>query len=150
MSDKIKILYPTDFSELTADVFPTALHVARTYDAEVYVQATIEAPAGPFKMFSNFDETGARKEATAMLDRFIAAHGDPSLTYHKVIKVGKPFKQIVQTAEELNMNAIVMATHGRSGLERLFGGSVAEAVVRRSAIPLLLYPQRGHAERAAD
>ncbi|MEM6268489.1 MAG: universal stress protein [Bacteroidota bacterium] len=137
MSEKIQILFPTDFSELTADVFPTALHVARTYEADVYVQATIELPAGPFKMFSSFDEQGARKEASAMLDRFIATHGDPSLTYHKVIKVGKPFKQIVQTAEEFNMNAIVMATHGAHGAKELFIGSNASKVVSTAPCPII-------------
>jgi nucleotide-binding universal stress UspA family protein len=111
--------------------------VAKTYDADLYLQVTLEAPTGPLKMFTSFDEEGARKEANAMLDRFISSHGDPAVTCHKLIKVGKPYKTIVDAASELNVNAIVMGTHGAHGAKEIFVGSNASRVISTAPCPVI-------------
>lgn len=55
-----------------------------------------------------------------------------------MVKQGAPAKQIVGTAREVEADAIVMATHSRRGLNRLMFGSVAEAVLHESHLPILL------------
>jgi universal stress protein A len=57
---------------------------------------------------------------------------------HHVIWSGQPADAIVTKANEIDVDVIVMATHGRSGLSHLLAGSVAESVIRRSARPVLV------------
>ncbi|MFB6112562.1 MAG: universal stress protein [Halodesulfurarchaeum sp.] len=53
-----------------------------------------------------------------------------------VTEVGRPSRSIVEYAEENDVDHIVMGSHGRSGVTRILLGSVAEAVVRRSPVPV--------------
>src|SRR6185503_13619429 len=55
-----------------------------------------------------------------------------------VIIPGKPAEEILRQAESGHFDLIAMATHGRSGLDRVLMGSVAEEVVRLSPVPTLL------------
>lgn len=52
--------------------------------------------------------------------------------------VGRPSRLIVEFAEENDVDQIVMGSHGRSGVSRILLGSVAEAVVRRSPVPVTI------------
>lgn len=61
-------------------------------------------------------------------------------TIQTVVKSGECGDTISRTATELSAEVIVMGTHGRRGLEKLFLGSVAENVLRHSAIPVFIIP----------
>ena len=61
---------------------------------------------------------------------------------HTRVLVGAPPEIIVETAVEAAADLIVMSTHGRTGLTRLLYGSVAEAVLRGSPVPVFLVPNR--------
>ena len=137
MSDKIKILFPTDFSDLAGAAFSTAVHVAKAYSADIYVLYVLEAPTGPMKLLSGFDEEAARKEASKMMDHFISVNGDEAVNCEKLIKIGKPYKAIVRAANELHANAIVMGTHGASGAKEVFVGSNAARVIRTAGCPVI-------------
>ncbi|MFQ3318748.1 MAG: nucleotide-binding universal stress UspA family protein [Natronomonas sp.] len=50
--------------------------------------------------------------------------------------VGRPAREIVEYVEEHDIDAVVMGSHGREGVSRILLGSVAEAVVRRSPVPV--------------
>lgn len=53
---------------------------------------------------------------------------------------GEPAKEILNIAKEWQADLIVMGTHGRSGMSKLFSGSVAEHVLKHSEIPVLVAP----------
>ena len=59
------------------------------------------------------------------------------------VVVGLPAESILEAQERLGADLLVMATHGRRGLKRLVLGSVAEKVVRESAIPVLTVHSAG-------
>ena len=61
------------------------------------------------------------------------------------IAVGRPAEAIIRLAQERNVDLIVMATHGRTGLEHMFLGSVAEKVVRLAPCPVLTVKHKGEA-----
>ena len=61
---------------------------------------------------------------------------------HIDVRVGEPAEQIRLAAETHSAAAVVMATHGRSGLQRALVGSVAAKVLQDSGIPLVLLPAR--------
>ncbi|MBI1931639.1 MAG: universal stress protein, partial [Ignavibacteriales bacterium] len=54
-----------------------------------------------------------------------------------IIRTGKPFVEINETARELDIDLIIIATHGHTGMEHLLFGSTAEKVVRKAPCPVL-------------
>lgn len=70
------------------------------------------------------------------MDAFAKAHF-PGKDVQTLVYEGRPAEKIVETAKELGVDMIVMGTHGREGLDRLFFGSVANEVVRTAECPVL-------------
>jgi nucleotide-binding universal stress UspA family protein len=89
---------------------------------------------------------------------------EPSSTYleqagfsvTRNVRFGDPVEEIVALAQEARVDLIAMATHGRSGLSRMTLGSTADAVMRRSHVPVLMVRptpstrERSHAEAATE
>src|SRR5207237_10217851 len=63
---------------------------------------------------------------------------DPSIPVHHVFLEGDPASEIVRYAFDAGVDLIVMGTHGRTGLERLLMGSVAEHVMREAPCSVLV------------
>lgn len=61
-----------------------------------------------------------------------------------IVEAGDPATVIVETAEKLHVDAIVMSTHGRSGLSRWLFGSVTQKVLAASCCPVFVIPARAH------
>jgi len=72
-----------------------------------------------------------------LAERAVGLAGTGTLTAHAVL-LGDPAEQIVAYANDGHFDLIAMATHGRSGLSRLFAGSVASRVVEQASVPVLL------------
>jgi len=82
------------------------------------------------------------REVSAELERLVAQLSASGVSADFRLGRGDPSEQIVGRAEELGVDLVAMATHGRSGLTRLLRGSVAERVLRRCPRPLLLLNSR--------
>lgn len=67
--------------------------------------------------------------AAANLQRVIRSAKERNLNLEALVLVGNPVDEIIKTAKERDVDIIVMGTHGRTGIERVFLGSVAERVV---------------------
>jgi len=61
----------------------------------------------------------------------------PDAKYRMIVRLGKPSQEILDVAKEEEVDAIFIATHGRTGLAKIVFGSVAQRVVRRSECPVL-------------
>ena len=81
-------------------------------------------------------EAEKRASFRACAERLKAAH--PSLKVAVEVIAGTPTKRILEEAERLGATQIVVGTHGRRGLTHLVLGSVAEAVVHESVVPVLV------------
>jgi nucleotide-binding universal stress UspA family protein len=79
-----------------------------------------------------------RASAQALLDAGVAQARSRSIEAETCIFDGDPAEQIIAAAQTHHADAIALGTHGRSGFARLFEGSVAEAVVRRSPLPVIV------------
>ncbi len=132
MSQKIKVLFPIDFGENSLKAYPTAEYLAKIYDAEIFLLHVLETRA-----FSSFDETEARKQTNSMMDKFIKENGDPDIIYNKIVKIGKPWKGVIEAANELSANIIIMGTHGAAGMEELFVGTNASRVIKTAPCPVI-------------
>jgi nucleotide-binding universal stress UspA family protein len=121
-----KILVPTDFTEQSDRAFDMACCLARDAGAQMIVVHVVPLPAviyGP-PPESYLEHLREKLELIQVRDPRI------SVQYHLV--EGDTARAILQEAGEMNCDAIVMGTHGRTGLRRLILGSIAEEVVRKA------------------
>ena len=145
-----RIICPVDFSEVSRHAFDRALAVARSYGSAITVLHVLPTPShvpavpygpegpGPFGF-----EVPDRLHVLSELSRFlhIEQPGDVSIR-QEVIEAGSVHKEILVQASRTSADLIVMGTHGRSGVDHLFLGSVAEKTLRTSPIPVLTVPPR--------
>jgi nucleotide-binding universal stress UspA family protein len=128
-----RILVPLDGSRLSEAALPLADALARDYEAEILLVRALQArPTAEA-------EVEAEKEAAAYLamttDR-LRGRGLPAVAWK--VWYDEPEQAIADAARYNAADLVVMSTHGRGGLSRLLMGSVAESVVRRTTVPVLL------------
>lgn len=140
-----KILFPTDFSESAENAARYAISLAKKYGSNLYIVHVVE----PFTYTTDFglDYSVQYKEmeATArrLLDEFVASIQRNYLDAEGVLLSGEPFVEIIKYAKREQVDLIIMGTHGRTGLEHMLLGSVAEKVVRKSPCPVLTIKKTG-------
>ncbi|MCG3148240.1 MAG: hypothetical protein PCFJNLEI_01683 [Verrucomicrobiae bacterium] len=135
------ILVPIDFSWCSEDALNYALPIARQFRAGIVLVHVIHADYYPTSgdyaaldypaLIEDLRRSGKKKLDD--LARSIRSKR-PLVT---VIKDGHPGDVIVETAGTLGIDLIVISTHGRTGLKRVFLGSTAEYVVRHASCPVL-------------
>jgi len=132
------ILVPTDGSDGMAPVFDHAVGLAAEHDAGLHaLYAVNTASLADLGIESSVDQVSEtlRQEGESALQAASEHAGDTPL--ETVLVEGSPAKNIVEYAETEGCDVIVMGTHGRSGVDRLLLGSVAERVVRSATVPVL-------------
>ena len=129
-----KIVYPTDFSSYSNQAYFHAVALASTHGAGLTVMFVhtpdMTAPGAPD------DPARARAYWKSQLEQIRPV--DPRITVRHVFLEGEPADEIVRYSREAGADLIVMGTHGRTGLERLLLGSVAEKVLRDAACSVLV------------
>jgi len=126
-----RILYPTDFSSYSNSAYFHALGLAEAYQASltvVYVFTPGQCPPGS----PESDKAYWRNQ----LEQIRPAHAKVSVSH--VLLEGDPASELVRYAADAAMDVIVLGTHGRTGVERLVMGSVAERVVRDATCSVLV------------
>ncbi len=84
-----------------------------------------------------------RAKAEQYLERIRARLKRRRIAARTVVRAGDPAAIIVDRARAEGVDLIALTTHGRTGLRRLLMGSVAEAVLRKSSVPVVLARGRG-------
>src|ERR1017187_840791 len=130
-----KILLPTDFSNYSAAATKYACELAAKFDAELHILHTLETHLVSTPSFvMGLDLPKYVSESKAAVEKSLGGVLDPKWEAgRKVVKavvVGSPKTEIIEYARKHNIDLIVLATHGRSGLAHVLMGSVAESVVR--------------------
>lgn len=131
-----KILCPIDFSTLGQVALDMATSLARDRGAKLLIvhvqEPSMAYVAGEFY----YGIVGAeRRDLENMLKDVLPT--DPAVGYEHYLISGATAEAIVDLAKSEEVEMIVLATHGRTGLFRLLMGSVAEAVVRKAKCPVL-------------
>ncbi len=130
-----RIVCPVDFSPASAKALETAIEYARAFTSEghaIHVYQ-LSAYASPSSDLARDLETQVRAE----LDKFLGGfqtHGVPIKTG---LRMGVPYVEIVDAARDAGAELIVMGTTGKTGIQHLLLGSVAERVVRTAEVPVL-------------
>ncbi len=122
-----KILYPTDFSSHSNQAYFHALALAEKHGASLAIVYVYSPSAG---------DGEDRQYWREQLEQIRPVN--PQIPVQHVFLEGDPAKQIVRYATDGAVDLIVMGTHGRTGLERLLMGSVAEKVMRDAPCSVLV------------
>ena len=137
-----KILVPIDFSDYSKNALKYAVQFAKQFNAKIYLVYVVEPMIYPadFSMgqvaipSADIDlHSRAEEELRKLSKDFI----NGSLQVEILIKTGKPFVEIIETASANDIDLIIIATHGHTGVEHLLFGSTAEKVVRKAPCPVL-------------
>jgi nucleotide-binding universal stress UspA family protein len=151
-----KVLIALDYDPAAQKIAETGYALAKSMNAKVILLHVISDPAyysslnySPilgYDSFSNLDivQTTAveelKKAAKNYLDKSKQHLGDE--TIETVIKDGDFGESILDTAKEMNVDIIVMGSHGRRGFDKILMGSVAEKVLHKTTIPLFVIPTK--------
>ena len=95
------------------------------------------------------DIEGRRSDAEEYLASVAAALRAKGVDVSWQVRLGRPSDEILAAARESSTHLIAMATHGRTGLNRLLFGSVAEAVLRQAPVPVFMIRQPETVEAAS-
>jgi nucleotide-binding universal stress UspA family protein len=106
-------------------------------------------PAAAEGLVVSDDIDARRREAEEYLAPIAAMLRSQGVDAAWAIRHGRAADEILAAADESGTDLIAMATHGRSGIGRLLFGSVAEAVLRRAAVPVFMIRQPHTVEAAA-
>jgi nucleotide-binding universal stress UspA family protein len=138
-----KILYPTDFSSHSNQAYFHAIALAESHGASL----TILYVYTPGAAREGRDGAADRSYWQSQLEQIRPVN--PRIPVHHVLLEGDPATEIVKYARDAGIDLIVMGTHGRTGLERLLMGSVAEKVMREAPCSVLVV-KLPHSAPAAD
>lgn len=145
-----KILVPTDFSECSALALRQALAISAACDASLDVLHAYDIPtfvpphvvvvmAGVEASISEHAEAQAKAQLQELVEACNAQEG----VARRELRLGPAAGAVVEFVGENDYDLIVMGTHGRTGLSRLFLGSVAANVLRHSVCPVLAVTSAG-------
>lgn len=141
MPDIHTLLSPVDFSDASDHALDYAIDLASKLGARVHIIHVWQPPTyaladgifiPPGDYLSNY-----MLDLQEQLDKCVARYADRGVTLQGNLIEGVPYTTIIQTAQEIQADLIVMGTHGRTGLAHMLLGSVTDRVVRLSNIPVL-------------
>ncbi len=136
-----KILVPVDFSESSLAALDHAIELSRALGASLEIPCVVEpftyaplaGPAVDLSAIRQEQERIARHHLTALEGQLAKRR----VRCRAELRLGTPYRTIVERATKLPADLVVMGTQGRSGLSHLLVGSVAERVVRSATCPVL-------------
>ncbi|MFB6085600.1 MAG: universal stress protein [Halodesulfurarchaeum sp.] len=135
-----RIVVPTDGSASSQPAIDHAVDLAAAQDATIHGVYVVNLSS-----FSGVPTEGSWEGVSAALERegeeALEMVEDAAAVREVPVELvrleGRPSQQIVEYADDIDADLIVMGTHGRGGLDRLLLGSVAERVVRAASAPVM-------------
>jgi nucleotide-binding universal stress UspA family protein len=140
-----RAIVPLDGSMVAEGIIPFILEIAGPLDMEV-VLLRVVVPIPPSviegaRYVEVEDPEKRRLEAEEYLAPIAVELRAKAVRVRTMVRRGEPAQEILAGAREADADLVAMTTHGRSGLGRLLFGSVAEAVLRQSEVPVFLMRQ---------
>jgi nucleotide-binding universal stress UspA family protein len=137
-----KVLVPIDFSDYSKNSLRYSINFVKCFNAELLMIYVVEPVIYPpdFSMgqiaVPSVDLELDRR-ASEELNKLAVTEIPRDMKVRTIIKSGKPFVEIIETAAEENVDLIIIASHGHSGVEHILFGSTADKVVRKAPCPVL-------------
>ena len=139
-----RILVPLDGSKRAESILPYVEELARVHSSTIIFLQVIEPGATmvtPYDMVPYYDADLGEQwvlEAKTYLEGLQREISEKNLKGRVLVEQGPVVRTIIEVAQRENADVIAMASHGRSGLARVFYGSVAAGILHQADRPLLL------------
>ena len=137
-----KILFPVDLSDVSPEMVPWVLFVARKFSAEIHMLFVVRK----FDYFSGFHvaqvsienfEGEIIKGAETKIEEFANRYFEGYPVCRTKVMVGDAAEEIINHVKSEDIDLVIIGTHGRKGLDRIVFGSVADRVIKMSPVPVL-------------
>jgi nucleotide-binding universal stress UspA family protein len=142
-----KVLFCTDFSENSDYAFEFAFGIAKRDEGLLYILHVIPRNLQQEMLSSHISEDilrniqkGLEQELDDNYKEHYTKKIEDAVRFEVVTRSGREDEEIIEFAKKEKVDIIVMGTHGKTGIEHVFFGSVAEKVLRRSPIPVFIIP----------
>ena len=141
-----KIVIPVDFSDASVRSLKHGLGLARETGASVVALFVVDT-SFPYPDLFSFEDPNkdyfkvmrerANERIGEWLDELEEAKG---VKVERVVGRGRPATEIVEIAEQVGADLVVLSRHAQSGLRHAIMGSTTEAVIRQAPCPVLVMP----------
>lgn len=131
------ILIPTDGSAGASKAAQHGLALAESLDATVHALSIVDEPSLGLDVRSAISTSELEETATAAVDDIVTDATARGLDAVGHVERGSPSELVLESIEPNEIHAIVMGTTGRSGIDRILLGSVAEHTVRTAPVPVI-------------
>lgn len=137
-----KILFPVDLTENSSKILPYVLSISEKYNSLVYLLHVVQDLNKWGKLYvphpsMDIFQKEANEAAEKAMDTVCENQLQSCSNFQKKVVSGDAADEILKVLESEDIDLLIMGTHGRKGLEHVIFGSVAEKVVKKSAVPVL-------------
>jgi len=139
----VRLLYPTDGSEESDAALPYAVDLAEEFGASLRILSVVDDRAFGVGNALSGVLPEMREHHQDAVDRAAEYADDHGVLPEPAVIQGVPYEEIVSDAGVSSVDLIVMGSHGVTGVEHALIGSVAEKVLRRASMPVLVVPSDG-------
>jgi nucleotide-binding universal stress UspA family protein len=138
-----KILFPCDLTDNSSKVLPYVLSMAEKFGSQIYLLHVVQdlqkwgnvfIPHSSTEVYQKEAMQGAEKAMNRVCEEQLKTCPN----FKRGIVSGDPSSKILETIVSEDIDLVVRGTHGRKGLEHAIFGSVAENVVKKSPVPVLI------------
>jgi nucleotide-binding universal stress UspA family protein len=156
MENVKKIMVALAFTSHSEGLFNYAAKIAQLLNAELIIASIINSrdisavgmvASMGYEVDAEHYVEGVEAERKKMLEHFIQTSSFDRKNIRTIFKVGNPIDELLRLIVKENIDMIVMGVKGRSDLEHVFVGSVAEKLFRRSPVPVISFRDEKSAER---
>ena len=138
-----KILFPSELSEYSSKILPYVLSISEKYSSEIHLLHVVEdfSKWGGFyipHISLDLYQKEAIEAAEKLMDKVCRQQMQGCPNFQRIILSGDPAAEILKTIDSEAIDLVVMGTHGYKGLEHAIFGSVAEKVVKKSPVPVMV------------
>ncbi len=137
-----KILVPVDFSDYSLQALKFAAEYAGMFNAEIVLVYVVEPVIYPPDLSIGqialptltYQVDERAKEELVRIGNDNIKNG---IKFTPIVKLGKPYLEIIEVARTEDVDLIIISTHGHTGVEQILFGSTADKVVRKAPCPVL-------------
>lgn len=133
------ILCAIDFSKFTSLVLNHGINLAHRFNARLFVFHAVHCPHDPLYGTAEFERGGEMEKQVAQYRQKIVTLMQPGpVRWEAMVRVGDPAIVISKVAGQVNADLVIGASHGHSGWQRMFIGTVVERMARNLVCPFLV------------
>jgi nucleotide-binding universal stress UspA family protein len=140
------VLMATDFSEASEEALRHSLAIARLYGSRFCLAHVISSLgltlAGPDAIAAC--EEAVLRETAALRESLVRTKALAGIQYRFVVRRGELWPELREIIRQESADLLVVGTHGRHGVAKLFFGSIAEQIFRQADCPVLTFGPCSH------